>query len=47
MFELLGGTESIEKFLQDITDQKQSVSGFNVPPESSDVRVIPHDTRTP
>ncbi len=46
MIELLCGTKAIEKFLQDITGQKQAVSGFNVPSESSDVRVILLDPRS-
>lgn len=47
MIELLWGTESIEKFLQNITDQEYPISGFNVPPKSSDGRVIFLDPRTP
>ena len=39
MIELLGGTEPIEKFLQNVPDQKQSISRFNVLPKGLDVRV--------
>lgn len=45
--ELFCRTESIEKFLQNITDQKQSVSGFNMPPKGSDKRMILIDPRSP
>ena len=47
MIELLCGTESIEKFLQNITNQKQPISGFNVPPKGSNERVIFLEPRTP
>lgn len=42
MVELFWGTESIKKFLQNTTDQKQPISGFNMPPEGPDERMIPH-----
>jgi hypothetical protein len=47
MVELLRRTESIEKFLQNITDQKQSIPGFNMPPKGSDERVVLIDSRPP
>ncbi|BFU89597.1 MAG: hypothetical protein NTAFB01_07840 [Nitrospira sp.] len=47
MIELFCGAESIEKFLQNVTDQKYSISGFNMPPKGSDERMILIDPRPP
>ena len=40
MVELLHRTQSIEKFLQNVTDQEYPIFGFNVPSKGSDMRVI-------
>lgn len=47
MIELFCGTESVEKLLQNVTDQEYSISGFNMPPKGSDERMILIDPRTP
>jgi hypothetical protein len=45
--ELFRRTESVEEFLKNVADQKESIARLKMPAKGTDVRVVFIDTRPP